>query len=184
MDFPLRRPLQAAFLSLCCSFAVADGGGDGISTLSKPSVWARMADSTAWGGPGYWRALVSPVTQHYRYNEEHQRVWAIGVERQCDDAWLAGGSYFSNSFGQPSGYLYVGQRTQGLWTQPQLFFQWSAGLLYGYRGKYEHKVPLNVNGFAPGALVTLGWQFDRRSSVAVHALGDAGLMLQLAYDIR
>lgn len=143
-----------------------------------------MADSTAWGGPGYWRALVSPATQHYRYNPEHRPVWAIGVERQCADEWLAGGSYFSNSFGQPSAYLYIGQRTQGLLTQPKLFFQWSAGLLYGYRGKYENKVPLNVNGFAPGALVTLGWQFDKQTSVAVHALGDAGLMLQLAYDIR
>ena len=33
---------------------------------------------------------------------------ALGAERQGDTGWLYGGSYFSNSFGQPSAYAYVG----------------------------------------------------------------------------
>jgi hypothetical protein len=41
-----------------------------------------------------------------------------------------------------------------------------------------------VNGFSPGALVSMGWQFERRASAAVHLLGDAGLMLQLSWDLR
>jgi len=57
-------------------------------------------------------------------------------------------------------------------------------MIYGYRGKYESKLPLNVNGFAPGALVSVGWQFTPRYGMAVHLLGDAGLMLQLAVDLR
>ena len=100
------------------------------------------------------------------------------------DGWLTGGSFFSNSFGQDCAYVYVGERYTGFWGEPQLFAQWSAGVIYGYRGKYEDKLPLNTKGFAPGALVSLGWNFDRRSSVAAHLLGDAGVMLQMSYEFR
>jgi hypothetical protein len=34
-------------------------------------------------------------------------------------------------------------------------------MMYGYRGEFQNKVPLNYKGFSPGALVTLGWQFTR-----------------------
>jgi hypothetical protein len=56
--------------------------------------------------------------------------------------------------------------------------------MYGYRGKYEDKVPFNNNGFSPGALVSVGWQFNRTTSVQLNALGDAGVMFQLSYDWR
>jgi hypothetical protein len=145
---------------------------------------ATADDGPGLLGPGHWRALVSPFSAHFRYSEEHKYVWAIGMERQRDDNWLAGGSYFSNSFGQPSGYLYVGKRYPGLFGKPQLYGQWSAGLLYGYRGKFEDKVPLNHNGFSPGALLSLGWQFNKQASATLHMLGDAGLMVQLAWDFK
>ena len=132
--------------------------------------------------PGHWRALVSPFSLHFRYSPEHKYVWALGAEHQRDDNWLAGASYFSNSFGQPSAYLYVGKRYPQIFGQPQLFAQWSAGLLYGYRGQYKNKVPLNYRGFSPGALVSLGWQFSQQTSATVHMLGDAGMMVQLAYE--
>jgi hypothetical protein len=45
-------------------------------------------------------------------------------------------------------------------------------------------VALNVAGFAPGALVGLGWQFDSNFAATVHLLGDAALMLQLSYDFH
>lgn len=135
-------------------------------------------------GPGHWRVAVSPYSHHFRYNPEHRSVWAAGLERQRADDWLAGASFFSNSFGQPSSYVYVGKRFPELWGQPRLFGQVSGGLLYGYRGKYEDKVPLNHKGFAPGALVSLGWQFNKEYAVAAHLLGDAGVMLQLSLDLR
>jgi len=135
-------------------------------------------------GPGYWRLAVSPFSYHFRYSAEHQYVWAMGGEWQRPDDWLAGASYFSNSFGQPSAYLYVGKRWTNLFGEPRLFTQLSGGLLYGYRGKYEDKVPLNHNGFSPGALVSLGWQFNRNFALTGHLLGDAGVMLQLSWDLR
>lgn len=143
----------------------------------------RLAEG--WTAPGgHWRVSVSPYTYHWNFSEDHREVYAIALERQRADGWLAGASRFRNSFGQPSAYLYLGWRSGPLWEQEQLFWQWSGGLLYGYRGRFKDKVPLNVNGFSPGALLSLGWHTSERSAVMVHALAAAGVMLQLSWDLR
>ena len=200
MPLPFRRPLGAALLCSCSLAALAQAAvqapaPEALSAPAEPSAWERVGtvvndftaavgDMEAWEERGYWRLVASPYAPHFRPSEEHQPVWAIGVERQRLDDWLAGASFFSNSFGQPSGYVYVGRRYPALFDVEPLFFQWSAGLMYGYVGKYESKVPANVNGFSPGALISLGWQFNRQISMAVHALGDAGLMFQFGFDLR
>lgn len=173
-------------MALSCGLASA---AEPVETGTSPgwsdqlaSGWARVTSADAWQGPGHWRLAIAPFAVHFNYSDEHRYVWGIGAERQYDDNWLAGASFFSNSFGQPSAYAYFGHRNYGLFDRPPLFFQWSAGLMYGYKGKYEDKVPLNVNGFSPALLVGLGWQFDKQSSAAIHLLGDAGLLLQLSYD--
>jgi hypothetical protein len=121
---------------------------------------------------------------HFRYSAEHVNAVAVAVERQRSDGWLAGASAFRNSFGQPSSYVYVGKQFPALWGVPELVGQASAGMLYGYRGQYAKKVPLNYNGFSPGALVGLGWQFNRDTAVTAHLLGDAGVMLQFSLNLR
>ena len=155
--------------------------------LAGPAVASTVAsllDGQAWRDGSHWRVAVSPYTQHFRPNEEHESVVAVALERQRPDGWLLGGSHFSNSFGQPSAYLYLGRRMELPFGPRGLFGQLSGGLMYGYRGRHADKVPLNHNGFSPGALVTLGWQLNRRNGAAVHLLGDAGLMLQLSWDWR
>lgn len=173
MQFIVPRGLWA----LCGSLLLA-------ATPVSAQTAAPAPTTTDWLGPGHWRAALSPFSLHFRYNPEHRYVWAVGVERQRDDDWLAGVSYFRNSFGQPSSYTYIGKRFPNLLDQPELFAQVSGGILYGYRGKYKTKVPLNYNGFSPGALVSLGWQFNERHAATIHLLGDAGLMVQLSWDLR
>jgi hypothetical protein len=176
-------PIGAIFLSVlgCTSPALAaEPAGPGFFARN----WQAATDEAAWKGEGYWRAAFAPYAPHFRPSDEHRPVWAVGIERQRPDRWLAGFSYFRNSFGQPSAYAYLGQRYTGLLDTEPLFFQWSAGILYGYKGKFKDKVALNVGGFAPGALVGLGWQFNRNASATVHLLGDAGVMFQLAWDYR
>ena len=90
---------------------------------------AHAADSLSNDEAGHWRLVVSPYTHHFRYSPEHRPVWALGVERQLDQKWLLGATYFSNSFGQPSGYLYLGHRYEALLGVQPLFAQWSAGLM-------------------------------------------------------
>jgi len=137
-------------------------------------------------GEGFWRVMGSPYTIHWGADEEglHEPVYMIGAERQRMDGWLAGGTYFSNSFGQPSVYFYVGEKVTNFSPWDKLFIQWTAGILYGYKEPYENKVPFNVNGFSPGATVSLGWQLTREVSMQAIALGTAGLMFQFAFDLR
>jgi len=190
MKLAVCKPLGAIFLSAVCVTVSATVSGTGTPAASAAgpgmlvSAWNSATDLQAWHGAGLWRWNLSPFSIHFRHSAEHKTVWAFGAERQRPDGWLAGASYFRNSFGQPSAYLYVGKRFPSLFGHAQLYGQASAGLLYGYRGKFQNKVPLNVNGFSPGALVGVGWQFNKTSSATLHMLGDAGLMLQLSYDLR
>ncbi len=186
MPRPFACPAGAVFLSALSLLALLPGAraaepsGPGFVVRS----YQQVTDMSAWKGEGYWRAAVAPYAPHFRPSDEHRDVWATAIERQRPDRWLAGFSYFRNSFGQPSAYAYVGQRHPGLLDIEPLFFQWSAGILYGYKGKFKDKVALNVGGFAPGALVGLGWQFNRNASATVHLLGDAAVMFQFAWDYK
>lgn len=167
------RLLRAACFALAC-----------VGVLSAGPARADLAEVLEYDGPGHWRVIGSPLTLHWNPNPDHKYVWAVAVERQRANGWLYGASYFSNSFGQDSGYGYVGKRYQELWDRPQLYFQWTAGLLYGYKGLYKNKVPLNYKAFSPGAVLSIGWQFDPQLSFQINAVGTAGLMLQFSYDIR
>ncbi|MCU0813580.1 MAG: hypothetical protein MUC32_04385 [Burkholderiaceae bacterium] len=134
--------------------------------------------------PGYARIVTSPYTLHFDPSPEHEYVWGIGMEWQRPDNWMFGLVYFSNSFGQPSTYLYGGQRYYNFLGRPKFFLQWTAGVLYGYVDEYEDKVPFNYDGFSPGVVLSAGWQFDRNWSAQLNLLGNAGLMLQISYDLR
>ena len=191
---PMKRPSLPfsrwrAGLGLCLAlaassvFAQAPAAGTEASGSASAQWIQRMTDDKAWEA-GHWRGAVAPYAPHWRPSAEHQYVWAVGLERQRADDWLGGASFFSNSFGQPSAYVYLGKRFPQLLGQPQLFGQLSAGVLYGYVGKYKKKVPLNVNGFSPGALASVGWQFTPELSLTMHLLGDAGAMFQLGWDFK
>lgn len=169
------RPLGAGLFVLASLCAPSDALAIDFGKEWNDAVTALQSDQ------GHWRAVVSPYSTHFRPKNEHSAVWSIGLERQLDNHWLYGGSFFSNSFGQPSGYVYAGRQHPGLLDTPQLYFQWSIGLLYGYVGEYENKVPMNYKGLSPGALVSLGWQFTPRFATQLNLLGDAGVMLQFTY---
>jgi hypothetical protein len=146
-------------------------------------IQARAADFNIFEGPGHYSLIASPYMGHFRPSPEHRHVYALGLERRRDDGLLGGAAYFRNSFGQPSAYAYIGRSYAGFFGEPRLTAQWTAGLLYGYKGKYKNKVPLNVNGFSPGAVISAGWRFSKDLSTEFHLLGDAGLMVQLSYRL-
>jgi hypothetical protein len=149
-----------------------------------PPEAAASAPVPVAGPTGVWRMTVSPYTYHYTSDPAHEYVWAVGIERELADHRVFGASYFSNSFGQPSGYIYGGQRLYNFSDYAKLYAQWTAGLLYGYKGEYANKVPFNHNGFSPGLVLSVGWEFSRNFSAQLDVLGNSALMLQLSYDIR
>ena len=118
----------------------------------------------------------SPYTHHWSHNPEHKPVVLVAVDEQLPGGRLCGVSFFSNSFGQPSTYVYVGQQFNNLLGNPKLFAKVTGGILYGYVGKYQNKVPLNHNGFSPGIIPSIGYNFNEHDSVQMKFLGTAGLM--------
>lgn len=123
---------------------------------------------------------LSPYTYHFSPSDDHKPVVMVGLEREHADGKLDGITLFSNSFGQECAYIYPwGGVSHNLFGVKPLSFKWTAGLLYGYKGAYENKVPLNYKGFSPGAIVALAYEFKPGWSVQVDALGTAALMFQL-----
>jgi hypothetical protein len=137
-----------------------------------------------------WIFQISPFTQHYSPSPEHKPVRLIGIERLNGNSkfWggdqsLWGASYFSNSFGQPSGYVYYGGQYNDLFAQERLYFKWTAGVIYGYKPPYENKVPFNRNGWSPGLIAGFGYKITPQWSIQVNALGAAAAMLSFTYEL-
>lgn len=150
----------------------SDGDGSGSVDALKP------VDA--------YHLLVSPYTYHFSHSPEHKHVYMVGLERIRAGREVAGAVYFSNSFGQPSTFIYPwGRVYTGLFTQaPQWYVKWGAGLLYGYREPYENKVPLNTNGFSPGFILSIGRPVSESMGLQLNLLGNSGLMFQASMRIR
>lgn len=129
-----------------------------------------------------WETTLSPYTIHWTKSDEHKNVFLGAIDREVAGNRLCGMSFFTNSFGQPSTYVYVGQRWNPLPSDDKLFLKVTGGVLYGYVGKYRNKVPLNHNGFSPAVIPSLGYMFNSTDSAQVLLLGTAGIML--AYGHR
>lgn len=122
----------------------------------------------------------SLYTVHFSPSDEHRNVVMVGIERAYPDATLDGVTLFTNSFGQPTVYLYPwGGVYHSLAGIEHLSFKWTAGLLYGYRRPYENKVPLNFMGLSPAIIPALAYEFKPGWSVQLNFLGNAGMMFQL-----
>ncbi len=171
------RFLVAALASGLMSFSA-------MPALSQPAAAASSAESTLAGAGDHWRLMASPYTFHYSRDPLHKPVVMLGLERQHADKSLWGGTLFSNSFGQASTFVYGGQRLTNWSAHPELYAQWSAGIIYGYHGAYKDKVPLNVGGFSPGLVLALGWQFTPAYSAQLNVLGNSALMFQVSLDLR
>ena len=122
----------------------------------------------------------APGVIHYNSSPDHKgHAWLIGVEWQAPSHWLAGASYFNNSFDQKCEYLYGGKS----WPMgfSSLYFKLVGGLLLGYKEPFENKIPFNHNGVAPGIIPALGYKKEK-FSVQVNLLGTAGMMITVGYD--
>ena len=171
--------VRSLVLVLCCA---------GWSTAARAQVVAP--ENTSVQGlreppsDELWRLTGSPYTYHYSQDSAHRNVYMLGVEKQFPHRFILGGALFRNSFGQPSAFIYAAKRLNGFTDMERLFAQVAAGVLFGYRGLYSDKVPLNYSGFSPGAVLSVGWQFTPMWSVQLNLLGNSAAMLQVSADFR
>ena len=125
----------------------------------------------------------APGVIHFNSDPEHaNHSWLLGVEWQRPSHWLAGYSYFNNSFNQKSHYLYGGYWWPIWERHPGWDFKLTGGVMYVYKEPYEDKVPFNHDGFSPGLIPAVGYKTGR-FNVQLNLLGGAGLMLTFGYDL-
>lgn len=137
---------------------------------------AQTAEPPPRNGGAHWELSFSPYTHHWNHDDEHKNVALIALERIQPDNALWGAALFSNSFGQASGYVYYGHQWDGVFGQPALYTKLSAGVIYGYRGKYKDKVPYNHGGFSPAVIPAIGYRLTPVDAVQIAVLGTAGVM--------
>lgn len=125
----------------------------------------------------------APNVIHFQNNPEYTDLsWLVGIEIERPSRWLGGFSFFNNSFGQKSQYLYGGKSWRLSETYSNLYFKLTGGVIHGYKGKYEDKLQFSQNGFAPAIIPGLGYKFDR-FNVQINTLGSYGMMITVGYDL-
>lgn len=142
--------------------------------MSAPVSRAQSATSVPPGGS--WEVSASPFALHWHDDDEHRHVYQLGLELHEADQSLRGVSIFRNSFGQASGYVYYGHEWDDLLGHPALYAKLTGGLMYGYRGQFKNKVPLNYGGFSPAVVPAIGFRITPADAVQADILGLAGLL--------
>ncbi len=127
---------------------------------------------------------LSPYTYHWTASETARKierdrpVFLIGYEHFLPDGRLCGASYFRNSYGQPSGFVFVGKAWDHPWARVQrLSLAIRAGALIGYVSIARHAVPFNYHGVSPGLIPDVGWAVTSTASVHLYTLSTTGVML-------
>ncbi|MES1264953.1 MAG: hypothetical protein ABUU24_04780, partial [Variovorax sp.] len=104
----------------------------------------------------------SIYTKHFHYSPEHNdNQNLIEAEWNITGQWLAGVSLFDNSFAQSSQYVYGGYKFRPLESAQPLYLKLTAGIVHGYRGQYQDKIPFNSSGFAPAIIPSIGYCVNR-----------------------
>lgn len=137
-------------------------------------LWAKEAPP-APDADQQWTLTFSPLVYHWKYDPDHKPAFIFALERRVAGNRFCGLSLFRNSFGQPAAYAYVGQRWDDVLGLPQLSIKLAAGVIYGYTGQYEDKVPFHWNGFFPAVAPALVYQVDARDSLDLLLLGTAAV---------
>jgi len=115
---------------------------------------------------GSWYLQTSVYTRHFSPDPEHNNNQdLIGLEREQPSGWLFGAATFRNSFSQRSYYAYAGKRYES--SDYPVYIKLTGGLLEGYKGKYQDKIPLNHFGVAPVIIPSLGVHYGPVASELV-----------------
>jgi hypothetical protein len=128
--------------------------------------------------------LVSPYTYHFNPKPTHKPVHMVGVLREHANDKIDGVVFFTNSFGQPSVYLYPwGGVYKSIGGINHLSFKWTAGFIYGYKDEFKDEVA-NVGGIAPVIIWGFAYEFKPGWSAQINVLGKAAAQLQFNMPLK
>jgi len=168
----LLRSFLAAVAFACSAFAHAQTAKEPFGSLGE--TWATSAQ---WNVPEPWRTdhwyvQTALYTWHFHYDSNHKQSIALDTtyvfdERWLEGQWLVGLGLFTNSFGQFSQYLYGGLKWRPIADHQPFYVKLSAGVLHGYSGEYQDKIPFNSTGFAPAIVPSVGYCWVRYCAEAI-----------------
>ena len=129
----------------------------------------------------YWYVQTSVYTKHFKPKSSHNNNQElIGLERHTKNSYLIGGATFLHSYNKRTYYGYVGKRYDFAGTP--FYGKITGGLLYGYKGKYRDKIPLNRFEIAPAIVPSLGVKY-RRLGAEIVLLGTAATMINIGLEL-
>lgn len=129
----------------------------------------------------FWYVQTSVYTKHFKPKSAHNNNQElIGLERHTENSYLMGGATFLHSYNKRSYYGYVGKRYDFVGTP--FYGKITGGLLYGYKGKYRDKIPLNRFEIAPAIVPSLGVKY-RGFAAEVVLLGGAATMINIGLEL-
>ena len=174
----LRASRFVAVPAVAVSIAVsAAATAQTASPVPEPAQAAPPAPqptaASAWEAPEPWRTdrffvETSVYTRHFHSDSSHDNDQRLILgEWNIDEKWLVGATEFDNSFDQPCQYVYGGYRVRPFESVQPLYLKLTAGLLHGYTGRYQDKIPFNSSGVAPAILPALGYCLNRFCSELV-----------------
>src|SRR4029079_4986632 len=175
----------------CAAAAVESIVGAGVAVAQEtgpkpPADSGLFAPKPAWDAPEPWRTdrfylQTAIATIHFHYDSAHEQSVALDLiyrfdERWLGGQWIAGGALFTNSFGQFSQVVYGGLLWRPLEEYQPFYLKVGAGVIHGYSGAYQDKIPYNSTGFAPAIVPSAGYCWGRYCSEVV-LLGFNALMI-------
>jgi len=181
-----RKDAIALTVVLLCGMAAGPAAAQSGSPTPESSVPAAIP--SAWSAPEPWRTdrfflETSVYTVHFNSDPAHDNSQRLILgEWNITEQWLVGASFFDNSFGQRSEYVYGGFRFRPFDSLQQLYFKITAGLVHGYDGQYQDKIPFNNYGIAPAIVPSVGYCINRYCSELV-IFGTAGALLTFGVTI-
>lgn len=167
----------------------------GITSLLLSSLMVTTSASHSYD----YSVQFSLATHHFNPRPEHHNTQQFkGLERYGDNYFsrelesafpslrkatpLLGLAYFRNSYDQGTVYAYTGYRRPLLYNhQAQLYVKVTAGLIHGYRDRYQGRIPFNQLGVAPAVVPSVGIQYQRANMEMIF-FSLSGIMLNIGYS--
>lgn len=145
-----------------------------------------LAPKSVWDAPEPWRTdrfyvQTSVATVHFDSDPDHDNTtsliygeWRL-PQRWLEGQWLVGAAFFDNSFGQSSQFVFGGLLWRPIEKAPEFYIKVAAGVIHGYTGEFQNKIPANSSGYAPGIVPAVGYCYNRFCGEMI-LFGTAGML--------
>ena len=179
---PLIERVRRALLMLAWVVAATPAFAQNAPPAAAPPPEVK----SAWDAPEPWRTdrfyvQTSVATVHFSPDEDHVNntkliygEWRL-KERWLEGQVLVGASFFDNSFGQASQFVFGGLLWRPIEKAQEFYIKVAAGIIHGYSGEFQNKIPMNSSGFAPGIVPAVGYCYNRFCSDMI-LFGTAGML--------